>query len=931
MAEQFPIAFAQLLRQLRTDAGLTQEELATAASVSPRSVSDIERGITLTARKDTARLLADALGLTGAEKSEFELVAVGRATPSRSLAWRAAVQLGATIAPGAAGTAGLTSPMGLAATLSSAYQAPLARPILAEGDAPAGMPLPTLAEGYEDPDFRVRQVVGDDWPSDEAWWSDVPVRSLLTEYLSGALRAPEATIAPLVVLGQPGAGKSVLTKVLAGQLSATGFVPVRVVLRETPAEGDIQDQIEYAIRTTTGLTVNWPAVAQGFGAAIPVILFDGFDELLQATGLSQSDYLARVARFQQREADQGRPLAALVTSRAAVADRARYPHGALVARLEPFRPEQITSWVERWNRLNADFLADRGLLPLPSEVVTRHQALACQPLLLLMLALYDADANALQQPGRPGPGGQPAAADTGSLDESALYEALLTSFAAREVAKDAAGLPPDEIARRVEQELQRLSLVAFAAINRQRQWVTEAELDSDLTALLGPASAAASHFRTPATHADMALGRFFFVQRAQAIRDGTRLQTFEFLHATFGEYLATRLAVQLIADLLNQRPALAVGPAVIGDDLAFALLSYAPLSSRQVLRFVQGIVACQIGDAGRRRQLAELLIQVHAGSADRVDHRYASYRPGSLGAASRQGIYSANLVLLIVTLAGHLLASQLFPASDDPPGAWHRNALLWRSALTEAVWTDLASAFTVRHTREGERRDLRIELASDPSARREPVDPYWLYMSPAGQSDDDLTRWARPYWDQIAHKMDVSCGTNDSVILHAVEPLLSYIGPTVTTFMRAGGRSSSAAHDLLTLWLSSTLGSAGDRGQDYQRCLTYLDHQPNWDAATQRRVRILFLSCLRSDASGLPASDVASYLAAAERTAGDDSGVWQLIADTAMAVASAQPGVAERAVLLALASRAAANSGRQAEAGLGNIPDVPTGSAAEAP
>ena len=126
----------------------------------------------------------------------------------------------------------------------------------------AGMRLPTLAEGYEDPDFRVRQVVGDDWPSDEAWWSQAPVRSNLTEYLTQALRAPEATAAPMVVLGHPGAGKSVLTKVLAARLPPDEFIPVRVVLRETPAEGEIQDQIEYAIRAATGLNVNWPSVVR---------------------------------------------------------------------------------------------------------------------------------------------------------------------------------------------------------------------------------------------------------------------------------------------------------------------------------------------------------------------------------------------------------------------------------------------------------------------------------------------------------------------------------------------------------------------------------------------------------------------------------------------------------------------------------------------
>ena len=40
------LGFAGLLRQLRAEARLTQEELAEAASLSPRSVSDLERGIT---------------------------------------------------------------------------------------------------------------------------------------------------------------------------------------------------------------------------------------------------------------------------------------------------------------------------------------------------------------------------------------------------------------------------------------------------------------------------------------------------------------------------------------------------------------------------------------------------------------------------------------------------------------------------------------------------------------------------------------------------------------------------------------------------------------------------------------------------------------------------------------------------------------------
>jgi tetratricopeptide (TPR) repeat protein/transcriptional regulator with XRE-family HTH domain len=75
---ELPATFAALLRKLRTDAGLTQEELAEAASVSPRAVSDLERGVNLTARKDTARLLAGALNLAGPAREHFEATARGR-------------------------------------------------------------------------------------------------------------------------------------------------------------------------------------------------------------------------------------------------------------------------------------------------------------------------------------------------------------------------------------------------------------------------------------------------------------------------------------------------------------------------------------------------------------------------------------------------------------------------------------------------------------------------------------------------------------------------------------------------------------------------------------------------------------------------------------------------------------------------------------
>ena len=82
-------SFGELLRQLRAEARLTQEELAEAAGLSPRSVSDLERGINHTARKDTAELLAGALGLAGPARELFVAAARGRVPAADVLAARA--------------------------------------------------------------------------------------------------------------------------------------------------------------------------------------------------------------------------------------------------------------------------------------------------------------------------------------------------------------------------------------------------------------------------------------------------------------------------------------------------------------------------------------------------------------------------------------------------------------------------------------------------------------------------------------------------------------------------------------------------------------------------------------------------------------------------------------------------------------------------
>ena len=56
MAEA-PVTFGAVLRKLRVSVQLTQEELARAAKLSVRAVSDLERGVVAVPHRDTVRLL----------------------------------------------------------------------------------------------------------------------------------------------------------------------------------------------------------------------------------------------------------------------------------------------------------------------------------------------------------------------------------------------------------------------------------------------------------------------------------------------------------------------------------------------------------------------------------------------------------------------------------------------------------------------------------------------------------------------------------------------------------------------------------------------------------------------------------------------------------------------------------------------------------
>ena len=75
-----PPGFGELLRAYRVAAELSREDLAARAGLSPRGVSDLERGARRSPRLETIRLLADALGLAGPDRAAF--LAAARPAPT---------------------------------------------------------------------------------------------------------------------------------------------------------------------------------------------------------------------------------------------------------------------------------------------------------------------------------------------------------------------------------------------------------------------------------------------------------------------------------------------------------------------------------------------------------------------------------------------------------------------------------------------------------------------------------------------------------------------------------------------------------------------------------------------------------------------------------------------------------------------------------
>lgn len=590
------------------------------------------------------------------------------------------------------------------------------------------------------------------------WRESGAAREGLGAFLLNYLGSPYSTETPLVVLGHPGSGKSLLTWMLAARLATPNYNPVRIELRDIDVEQDLQAQIESQIATDTGRRIDWATFSDRLADAPPVLILDGFDELLQASGRVYADYLAKVQRFQQREAVQGRPLRAIVTSRITLIDKAQVPAGTTVLRLEEFDARRRRKWIDVWNAHNEPYFAKAGVnrFELPDEEAVEE--LASQPLLLLMLALFDSEDNQLHE--------------HVDLDRTLLYDNLLRRFVVRERSKGEDGSAFQALDRRrrqeeVDREMRRLGVAAMSMFNRRTLHILSDQLDHDIS-YFGLERPSGRDFGVPLSQGDLLLGSFFFVhesrspsgaRRGEADDDGEVDSAFEFLHNTFGEFLTADFILSTVIEqartlsLLTETPGLetAFEQQLQPDNLSdswFLSLGYTPLFTRPVVLEMIGEWTPHALERARLEE-ASFVASMEALLYAQLRHLLAgSAPPAAIGAGAKTpyeqlslldhyGIYSLNLILLRVAVAAdgqyRFDETALGPREEGATSAWDRLVHLWRLAMPRASLAGLAA--DMRTTR----WDGQPEIAYEPSPDGPPpgvLGEIWLAAEALG---DDAT------------------------------------------------------------------------------------------------------------------------------------------------------------------------------------------------
>lgn len=587
---------------------------------------------------------------------------------------------------------------------------------------------------------------------DEKTWKGIKIRNDLGCFFIRYLCSLDSIETPLIILGHPGSGKSLLTKVLSAQLMSNTYTAIRIPLREVNADSTIDLLVEDQIKKVTQLNLpqgGYGAFAKQFKEKPLLIILDGYDELLQAKGDVFASYLDKAMRFQQDQKDMNRPVRIVVTSRITLIDKAIVPLNSTVLRLLEFNEKQRSEWVKIWNCVNAEYFLSCTPVIKPFSL-PEHNAkskrknsiieLAEQPLLLLMLALYDSEGNSLSELDN-------------DLKRTALYNNLLRRFVRRERSRYVLGFnekTQKEQNEIIDFEMKRLGVVAIGMFNRKKLYINTKELDNDLNVFESGRSDVEMVGRT-LKDSESLLGGFFFIHQStardvSANSDNTD-STFEFLHNTFGEFLTAdiilRFAIYEAQAISECRKRKFLEHELFKklhspDGLCkewFTCLMFTPLFSRPVvLEMIQEHVVQTIEDndidtnefyenfeIAVKSQLKMILSTLNFPKVMTTGHGVTNDIP-ILGFAS---IYTLNLIILSSVLCknGFVFDEGEYgrhDATSSETKPWDKLTFLWRTWFSAENLTGLLTVFNAR--RDGNKIIIKCHDKFEANSPSQPID-----------------------------------------------------------------------------------------------------------------------------------------------------------------------------------------------------------------
>lgn len=547
-------------------------------------------------------------------------------------------------------------------------------------------------------------------------WAKYKERENIGKFISDTLRHPVIGEMPMLILGLPGAGKTLLCNMLAAQILLQEYHVIIVRLRDAAADDTIMQQINQQIEKDFSNKCSWSDIVESEPEKPFLLIFDGYDELLQASGRTHADYIKKIAEFQkEQKVINGILVKCIITSRIILIGKALIPENSAVIKLNDFDDNRIKLWIDIWNRKNASYFERNKLESFEIDTTSKVYELSKQPLLLLMLALYDINGNILKK--------------QKNLNRTQLYDNLIREFITREKRKNSffRGKQQSEQGKIIDEQVRKIGIAAIGMYNRKVLYIHSTELQKDIEFIDGNNMLGCQLADTELSESEKVLDGFFFIHKSKAVegigRKEIKNAAYEFLHNTFGEFLTANYIVYETRKVLNQLKIYRDNDMLnhwnLKTNKSWCIcLAYAPLFSRPVvIKMIHEWSYTYLCNEGMELEeidtLMEILINMEIKEVisgenvlflkEILEEKKNPFR--AKGILDHLAIYSLNLIMLrtVIGQREYRFKFDNFKeykkeesVKEEKEDCWNKLMYLWKSVFSERELQEYAEIFTAK-------------------------------------------------------------------------------------------------------------------------------------------------------------------------------------------------------------------------------------------